>query len=369
MFKVNHQWDKLDQVILGKSYGPEFYRWIKNKKVRHLFEKIATETEDDYQNIKKTLESFNINVIRPSVSDFPDDNFINGQYVPPPMFPRDYTAMIHNTFYENYSFSNKSFYNTVKQPNWVDYINDTNSNRLVEQHPDYNKAKELSANRFSNVFDYIKKQGNTIKSHVEPEDTVNGAQVTIMGDQLYFGTANLDCNLQDISDKINNEFPLTKNNIINTGGHSDGTFCPVAPGLIVSLFGEESYKKSFPDWEVIYLKNQSWNAIPDWTLLKQKNFGKWWIPEYETDSDVINTVNTWLDTWVGYVEETVFDVNMLVVDPSNVLVFSYNKQVFDALERYNITPHICNFRHRYFWDGGIHCVTSDLNRKSANLKS
>ena len=52
-----------------------------------------------------------------------------------------------------------------------------------------------------------------------------------------------------------------------------------------------------------------------------------------------------------------------IIDPKNVMVFNYNKQVFDALDRYGITPHIVPFRHRYFWDGGIHCVTSDLHRE------
>ena len=26
-------------------------------------------------------------------------------------------------------------------------------------------------------------------------------------------------------------------------------------------------------------------------------------------------------------------------------------------------PHILNLRHRYFWDGGIHCSTLDLDRE------
>ena len=41
----------------------------------------------------------------------------------------------------------------------------------------------------------------------------------------------------------------------------------------------------------------------------------------------------------------------------------YNKEVFDTFKRHNITPHICPIRHRYFWDGGIHCVTSDIHRE------
>ena len=62
-------------------------------------------------------------------------------------------------------------------------------------------------------------------------------------------------------------------------------------------------------------------------------------------------------------EETVFDVNMLIIDPKNVLVVNYNKALFECLERYGITAHVVPFRHRFFWDGGLHCVTSDLHRE------
>ena len=80
-------------------------------------------------------------------------------------------------------------------------------------------------------------------------------------------------------------------------------------------------------------------------------------------TQITKFVNTWLDEWLGYVEETVFDVNMLVIDKNNVICNGYNKKVFDAFERYNITPHVVNFRHRYFWDGGLHCITSDISRE------
>ena len=150
---------------------------------------------------------------------------------------------------------------------------------------------------------------------------------------------------------------------MNTGGHSDGVYCPVCPGLIISLRDVPTYATTFPDWEVVYLPGQSWNRLHPFLSLKQKNKGKGWKPGFEKDQEVIDTVETWLQHWTGYIEETVFDVNMLIIDPKNVMVFNYNKLVFDALERYGITPHIVPFRHRYFWDGGIHCVTSDLHRE------
>jgi N-dimethylarginine dimethylaminohydrolase len=74
-------------------------------------------------------------------------------------------------------------------------------------------------------------------------------------------------------------------------------------------------------------------------------------------------VEKWMHHWMGYVEETVFDVNMLVIDEKNVLCNGYNQQVFDAFAKRGITPHVVNMRHRYFWDGGIHCMTSDLHRE------
>ena len=180
---------------------------------------------------------------------------------------------------------------------------------------------------------------------------------------MYFGTRDYDQDQSRNIEILNQHFPDTRNHIVNTGGHSDATFCPVSPWLIISLRDVPTYKDTFPGWEVVYLPNQSWAQVKPFLDLKQKNNSKWWIPGFEYDTEVTEVIETWLSHWVGYVEETVFDVNMLIVDPTNVIVFNYNKQVFDALDRYGITPHVVPFRHRYFWDGGIHCVTTDLHRE------
>jgi len=44
------------------------------------------------------------------------------------------------------------------------------------------------------------------------------------------------------------------------------------------------------------------------------------------------------------------------------LVNNYNQQVFDFLKQHGIEAVVAPFRHRFFWDGGIHCITSDLVR-------
>jgi glycine amidinotransferase len=218
-------------------------------------------------------------------------------------------------------------------------------------------------NCFDKILSRIKSEGNQIVD--ELESRINGAMVSRIGKDLYFATQSYSQNNSDFLKLVNSEFPHTRNHIVNTGGHGDGTYCPVCPGLIISLQDVPTYADTFPGWEVVYLPGQSWKKVKPFSDLKKKNAGKWWIPGFEQDQDVVDIVETWLGHWTGYVEETVFDVNMLVIDPKNVMVFNYNKQVFDALDRYGITPHVVPFRHRYFWDGGIHCVTSDLHREGS----
>ena len=69
-----------------------------------------------------------------------------------------------------------------------------------------------------------------------------------------------------------------------------------------------------------------------------------------------------MDDWVTYAEETIFDINLLIIDEKNIVCNTINKEVFDTFEKHGITPHVVNVRHRYFWDGGLHCMTSDIDR-------
>jgi len=333
MFSVYQHWDPLKTCVVGRSYPPEFYSWIKNAKTRELFERIAIETEEDYLAIISKLQEFNVEVLRPGL---PQKTLVDGRYIPPPMTPRDHMVMVGDRFIHTYD------------------------NNSINQDHDAPYRK---------IFEHVAQQGNRVEqSWFYAEDPAltqfNGAMLSRIGKDLYIATykdgGSVDPAVQNFVDGF---FPDTRNHIVNTGGHGDGCYCPVAPGLIISIHDVPTYEKTFPDWEVVYIENQSWEKVQPFLDLKNQNHGKWWIPGYEKDQGVINTVETWLRDWVGYVEETVFDVNMLVIDPKNVMVFNYNEKVFEALNRYNITPHVVPFRHRYFWDGGIHCITLDLDRE------
>jgi hypothetical protein len=365
MYSVYQHWDPLKVCVVGRSYPPEFYSWITVPHVRSLFEKIAIETEEDYQNIIKKLQEFGVQVLRP---ELPSETFVDGKYATPPMTPRDTMIMVGQTFYHVDYFKFKNFYKDVKDTLWppCESLEELATLPLHIQDECYNVHKLLDCKKvidqnYNHIFAQIEQQGNRIKTTRISQ--APGAFISRIGKDLYFGTQDYAQDQTQYQIDIDTEFSHTRNHIVNTGGHGDGTYCPVCPGLIISLQDVPTYKNTFPDWEVVYLPVQSWDKIQPFLHIKERNQGRWWIPGFEHDNDVINVVEQWLGHWTGYVEETVFDVNMLIIDPKNVMVFNYNKQVFDALDRYGITPHIVPFRHRYFWDGGIHCVTLDLHRE------
>jgi N-dimethylarginine dimethylaminohydrolase len=395
MFSVYQHWDPLQACAVGRSYPPEFYSFIENPKVRSVMERIAIETEEDYQKLIKILESFNVTVVRNDISENREDHFWAEHYSQPPMTPRDHTAMIGEKFYmPGPEFGN--MFDDMSEFEKELSILQSNKKLTSKQKEDLSIAinkklkngTELNVRKFKSIIRSINhnplttfpnnKKFNTfasIEKFLKDNNTeiiydkyINSATTTRVGKDLYVGTVIKD-ELKTIEFKnylktLKNEFGSDyRTHIVNCGTHNDGCFTPVKPGLIISLKDIQTYSKTFPDWEVVYLPNQSWDKVQPFLDLKEKNNGKWWVPGEELNDDFTDFVESWLKDWVLYVEETVFDVNMLVINPTNVIVNNYNKKVFDAFDRHGITAHICNFRHRYFWDGGLHCITSDLSRE------
>ena len=368
-YSVHQHWDTLKVCAVGKSYGPEFYSFINNTKVRAVMERIAEETEEDYQKLITLLESFGVEIVRPRIND--DINFYKkqGKFIPPPMTPCDFSVMIGNNFYHNWDTADDlriKVYRDIADASWpkINSIEELNLlPQAIKDEVQFTIDTQVNSDVYSNqpIIDAVIKQGNTIIQH--PHGQINRAMTTRIGKDLYFGTEDYNDDLTSAKEHYSKLFPDYRCHVINTGGHADSTYCPVVPGLIISLADVPTYAETFPDWEVVYLPGQSWDSVRSFLDLKEKNKGKWWVPGEELNDDFTEFVEGWLNHWVGYVEETVFDVNMLVIDEKNVVCNNYNEAVFKAFDRYGITPHVVNFRHRYFWDGGLHCITSDLHRE------
>ena len=247
MYSVYQHWDPLKVCIVGKSYSPKFYDYIKNNKVRRVFYRIAEETEEDYQLLIKKLESFNIDILRPEVSDEPDDHLdIHGRILPPPMTPRDYTAMIGNNFYIDYK-DLYTIWQNLKGDDWpecpknINQVSDTIKQEFKLFNFNYDTYKFFPYRNFSydKIISHLKTHANVIFNK-----QVNSAVCARIGKDLYFGTEHQTESCGDLFEKYSPLFPDHRVHIIPTEGHTDGTFCLVHPGLIVSLYDIPNYEKN-----------------------------------------------------------------------------------------------------------------------------
>jgi len=329
--KFNAPWDSLQHVLVGRSYQPEFYEPIKNTCIRDLLQKIAYETEEDYQTLISTLKNFSIKIERPHIN-------------------LEKTIMDYVNLDGVLNYSNSKSFTLIPRPP----MQPRDSVLIIGE-------KFIAANDeicwFTGLIKNLELPGAQIatRSH----QSFDAPLVTVIGKHLI-----VDCREHPwLADYIQQCCPDRIVVPVMIGGHNDAVFCPVAPGLIISTYHHTNYTDTFPGWEVKFIENQSWNAIPDWKKFKHGNVNKWWVPESDNNTEFANFVNTWLTNWVGYVQETVFDVNMLQIDSKTVLVNNYNQEMFEWFKIKKIEPIIVPFRHRFFWDGGIHCITADLYRE------
>ena len=89
----------------------------------------------------------------------------------------------------------------------------------------------------------------------------------------------------------------------------------------------------------------------------------WYVDNESDNKPFTDFVDTYLKEWVGFMEESIFEVNMLSIDEKTILSINKQKEVHDKLRQHGIEPIYTRFRHRHFWDGGLHCLTLDTVRE------
>ena len=268
MYSVYQHWDPLQVCLVGRTYPPEFYSWIESSATRARFEIMAQETEEDYQRLIALLQGrFGVEVLRPQLPQDLDSLYIDGKWVQPPTAPRDYFLMIHDRFWipsvPNGSHAWSVFYRQNKLSWWPDYVRPKDfyeswpeyAADIQERFAEFQRKDQLHLDAklkfYTHVFDRISRAGNDI---VNTElDFINGCFVSRIGHDLYFATQTYHDNKQTILDQVNQLFPQSRNHVVNAGGHGDAVYCPVAPGLIISLNDVPTYADTFPGWEVVYL--------------------------------------------------------------------------------------------------------------------
>jgi hypothetical protein len=323
---VKNKWSKLKTVLLGTCHPPEFFKNIPVTKIQDPLKRIAEETIKDLDNFESVLKDFGCTVIR-TPTEYGHIFDYGGEVPRSAMQPRDAQLVIDDKLVFT-TVDNEGIKNTIEKIVHPDHI---------LYHPTVNDRSRWG---------------------VSP---IMAAFLTAVDDEVFV-------DLKEVSPKdvewFKQQFPNKKFREVSIGGHNDGTFHTIKPGVIISLYDIQNYNKTFPGWDVCYLKGESWPKVAEVSQMKRKTQGRWYVSGEGANDDFIKFVDTWLNDWVGYVEETVFDVNVLVLDEHHVCVSNNkNKKINAFLKKHNMEPVYIPWRHRYFWDGGLHCITLDLERE------
>ena len=316
--------DPLKHCWIGSGFKTEWFSDLpiySNDKIMDPLKRIADETEEDYQRLDALLTDAGVKTHR----SFLDINKVKSlkNIFRPPVNPRDHFAVIGEKIYVWVGQGGEGYEDVLKQ---------------IER-------KHISSNTLE--------WGN-----------ISTAVITRVGKDIFWdleGQTRTEENIQKYVDLWKQQGYRV--HLSRRGYHNDGAFCVVKPGCIVSLYDVQNYETMFPGWDVLYVPDQSWDKMSTFHKIKHKVGGRWWLKGEEHNDELINFMNTWLNDWVGYVEETVFDVNMLSLDQNTIICNNYNKEVFAHFKKHKVEPIVFNFRHRYFWDGGVHCITQDLYRE------
>jgi hypothetical protein len=329
-------WQPLEEVIVGRAYTPDYFDFIENAQVRNQLQQILHETEQDLSNLARTIETYGARVRRP---DLPDrDRFIqeqiNGHGAPlPPLTPRDWQITLGDKLLR-----------VLPMP------------ELDTLCAEYQQAQP----------------GSVINPHGsawDPDCVLNGASASCIvrvGRDVFFDNSDYLRPEQSrwiIDNVLGPDYRVHE---AVTDGHGDAVFAILKPGVILSSKHDVNlnFERDFPGWEVCKIWDSSiWAAMEVGKFKYEQSPGAWYVQGQTPTPEFTDFVNTYLTKWTGFVAETVFDVNCLVLDESHVIFSAYNRQVFDFCRQHRIEPIICELRHSYFWDGGISCCTQDIRRR------
>lgn len=324
------EFQPLEEVVVGRAYPGEYFDFINDSEVRDHLMRLFDETEEDFQKLIKTIEGFGVKVIRPTLykkEDF-QRTADQGSFNYPPITPRDHAITMGNTLFKN---SPATQYNSV-----MDYYQ----------------------NLGGEVIDPYNRQWST--DHIMSNSSASC--MLRLGKDIFFDRS--DWLTLEQSQWVSENILKDRGHRIHymdTDGHSDAVFAILKPGVIITTYHDKfmDYNRDFPGWDVYRIE-----PVRNPIIQERCDQGiEWWAPGRDTSAKFKNYVDTYLNTWLGSIHETVFDVNVLVIDESNVIFSHYNRDLFAFCERHGINCHVSELRHRYFWDGGIHCCTLDIRRR------
>jgi hypothetical protein len=388
-----NSWDEfqpLRELVLGSFYDRSFFEDIKNPRIRDVLVQIADETQEDLENFKEKMKSHNVNVVqytpeelgyKESILDYVDiygrlslhgkskhSYPLKQNMLPaPPLEPRDnIITMGDKIFVSDPTYASKKFAEALK----ITYGTESVDDSLFSDEITFRRGYNTLVNRLSMTMkkEDVEKLTEDELNQLSKSNLLTGfcsPNLTRIGSKCLVDIAQT----KDAVPFLQKNYSKFQYQELDLGGHNDSIFGVLKPGLVIAskYLQECGQEKVFDRWKVIYFDDPVWDRVDKFRKLRKKNLGKWWVPDQEDNDDFTYFVEYFLENLTGQVDETVFDVNVLVIDDKHVVVNSASKELFKVLRENGMEPIHCPIRHRFFFDGGWHCLTLDTNRKGSQV--
>ena len=331
---IYDEFTKLHECIVGVSYTHVDIDGL---------DRIVDETNEDLQNLEYILTDLDVKVHRPKQPKFSLD-------IHHPIMPRDIFGFYGDKMIQTYGaiFSRQKeldLYEDIEKSHmwnhgyellrmWKPDINETEEYEITEAHSNkiklqqrYDKYKDMilweTAN-FAKCGDVILHTQSADKDPDNGKGTERGLEwmKSILTDYRFI------------------EVPA--------GGHIDGKLALLRPGLLMT-WREDFIPNELKSWDKIIVTDNA-QYPEEFKNTKKQRFYSEYVMKYLSD-------------WVGYSQETWFDVNCLSVNENTLITTGKDLENIKKLESFGFDVIIWNYRHRYFWDGGTHCCTQDTVRE------
>jgi hypothetical protein len=312
----------LEEVWLGDVYPASFYDHLPLA-VRDAFYTITDWTKSDLAKIEKKLVELGVTVRRPEYCNIDDCLDSNNNLIKPAIAARDDTLVLGSTMYH--------LRNQFKHNPWQKYL------------------------------DQYRASGSTVYEHKDDAwACISPPCMVRMGKDLYVDWIYHEHVWGMVTEPLVNLAKEYRVHISMIDGHSDCVFCPVREGLILTTDYKTSYDRTFPGWHIHNINHKN-RSKP---LNMGGGFHQWEVPDVKigANKEFQQHVQTKAQDWIGSYIETVFDVNLLIVDNNNIISIGDDDETFDFLHRQGFNVHAFDFKCRNFWDGGMHCLTNDIRR-------
>lgn len=372
-FKSYNSWDPLKKVLIGSTLPKDFFADFPDKKVADAMTKVNEETREDLDYFAKVLEeSYGVQVYRMpeacvlankrynSVAEFIESN----GYIPKPFnAPRD----------DQIIFGEHMITGTTSPVHRIFHGTKEDTHNIFDEHAPWSGCNDLidiaDTQQELNIFEAVNK----------PNFTMSWPSIMRAGKDIIIDIHDFNGPTRHLAeawvDKFNEKFGYDfRINTTTMGGHTDAVMALIKPGLILSHVNVNKYEETFPGWDIIKIQRahndhtSAWNDFrisekDKWRGAKLKPVADYWIAGEEHNVALNKFIDLYMHPSVGSCFETNFDVNCLSIDENTVVASGPSKVLEDKLGEHKVDVVTCPMRHRFFWDGGLHCATVDLYRE------